>query len=438
MAPLKSFDDLGRHIADQQDAVALAPSQHERAKSELVSRAFAGPRRRASWLIFTVAAVAAAGAALYLGSGRPLKCFAGSAQVPVAVGAWMSAANAAPLALGFSDGTRATLWPHARGRVTRLGSRGADMVVEQGRASFAVVHHDDSHWQVSTGPFAVQVTGTRFDVEWHPEEDHFELSLYEGHVRVSGCALGNGEELSAGQRVEASCARNEFRISQLSSEAAVQRVEASTGPNNERASSEAPRSKIEPTQTYDEGAKTAVQVGKVRAGGSRVTESDSEGALEQWLVLARAGRFADAYAAASALGFEAACTNRGAIDTLLLADAARLSGHVEPAMHAYGVVRRRWPGSRSAALAAFQMGRAEFDQLGDYGASEHWLRVYGKEQPDGEFAAPALGRLMEVELRLGHESSARELARTYLNRYPKGAHADAASRVLGNAATQAD
>ena len=355
MAPLNPFADLGRHIAEQQDALPLAPDQHERAKTELLRRAFALSRRRArraTWPILAAAALTASGAALYVGSQRALKCFAGSAQAPVAVGAWMSAANAAPLELGFSDGTHATLWPHARARITRLGSRGADVVVEQGRASFEVVHHDGSHWQVSTGPFAVQVTGTRFDVEWHPEEDHFELSLYEGHVRVSGCALGTGQELRAGQRVEASCGRNEFRIFELSSEAAPPRVETSTGQNGAGVRGEAPPSDIPSKAASRQSPQSAGRavVGS-RVARSRVVQGRSEGEVEPWLPLARAGRFADAYGAASALGFEAECSTRGPSDTLLLTDAARLSGHIEPAMHAYEVVRRRWPGSPSAALA---------------------------------------------------------------------------------------
>ena len=434
MVPLKPFESLGQHIAAQQDAQGLSELDYERQKAEFLAQAFHARRRyrrlpRWAGLALAATMSAAALALVVMSSHRALKCFEGSTAVPVPVGAWVSASNAAAVELRFSDGTQAKLWPQARGRVTRLGAHGADVVVEQGRASFQVVHRDDSRWQVNTGPFVVQVTGTRFDVEWHPENDHFELSLFEGHVRVSGCALGAGQELSAGQRVEASCGRKDFRISSLSS--------AVETPHELRAASTAPGAPlVERAPALN--APLAASADQKALGHAASTPAAATSPAEQWTTLARAGRFADAFTAANRVGFEAECANRGPTDTLLLADSARLSGHIEPAMQAYQVVRRRWPASAGAALAAFQMGRAEFDQRGNYRSAERWLRVYEREQPNGEFAAPALGRLMEAELRLGNDEAARGLARSYLIRYPKGPHADAANQVLGAAPAHAN
>ena len=89
-----------------------------------------------------------------------------------------------------------------------------------------------------------------------------------------------------------------------------------------------------------------------------------------------------------------------------------------------------FPPTDDAALAAFQVGRAEFDQRRNYAEAEKWLRSYLSEQPNGEFTAPALGRLMEAEIHLNRYESARVLAKSYLDRYPKGSHADAAHQVL--------
>jgi len=130
------------------------------------------------------------------------------------------------------------------------------------------------------------------------------------------------------------------------------------------------------------------------------------------------------------MGFEGECRVRTASELSLLADTARFTGHIGRARQVYEAIRQRWPRSASATMAAFQIGRAEFDQRHDYREAETWLRLYLSEQPAGEFAAPALGRLMEAEVRLKRYESSRALAKTYLDRYPQGSHADAAHQVL--------
>ncbi|MEO7036772.1 MAG: FecR domain-containing protein [Polyangiaceae bacterium] len=432
MVPIEPFEELGRHVAREQADLIGPGKTHERTKAMFLARlrqrrpAKRRGRRDAVFLAAAAVALALVVAYVSLPSQRDLKCFVGIARLPVAVGAWMSAPATAPLEIRFSDGTKASLWPEARGRVIRLSPHGADLVVEQGRASFDVVHQVAGHWQVSTGPFAVQITGTRFDVEWQPEKDRFELSLYDGHVRITGCALGGGQELGTGQRLEASCARKEFRISKLVGEASpVARVVAPAGvdsatPPELQTKLEAFRADLAQVRPEQHANQRSVSV---TAAGERASDS--------WSSLARAGKFEEAYRAASALGFEAECLTRDVTEVLLLGDAARLSGHVDEALAAYQAVRQRWPGSANGALAAFQMGRAEFDQRRNYAAAERWLRVYMTELPNAEFAAPALGRLMEAEVRLGRYESARDLAKSYLDRYPKGSHVDAANQVLG-------
>ena len=414
MVPVEPFEALGSHVADQQQGLVEPNAEHKRLRAALLARAVVVRRGRwrARVAIGLAAALAAAGGAAYLTQSMPrdLTYFVSSAVTPSSVGSWISAASGETLKIRFSDGTHASLWPEARGRITRLTPNGADLVIEQGHASFNVVHRELSRWQVSTGPFVVQVTGTQFDVEWQPEKDSFKLELYQGHVRVSGCALGSGQDLHAGQRLEASCARNEFGISALSNELSLRELPVGAP---------AAQARVEPEPEH---ANPRLPVANPVKPGAE--------SLDSWPALARQGRFADAYGVASNAGFDAECAARGAPEVLLLGDAARLSGHIDRARQAYQAVRLRWLGSPGAALAAFQMGRAEFDQRRDYAAAQNWLRTYLKEQPNGEFAAPALGRLMEAEVRLNRLASARELAKSYLDRYPKGAHADAAHQLL--------
>ena len=55
---------------------------------------------------------------------------------------------------------------------------------------------------------------------------------------------------------------------------------------------------------------------------------------------------------------------------------------------------------------------------------------YLAEQPGGEFAAEAAGRLVEARDRMGDAAGARRAAERYLAAYPDGSHAAYARRVL--------
>jgi tetratricopeptide (TPR) repeat protein len=434
-------------VARQQQSLTEPGVHHERLKASILSRATeAKRRRRKTPLVLAFAAgLGAVAIAAYVRSSstpRDLVCFVGNADTPSRVGTWMSAPDSQTLKIRFSDGTRASLWPDARGRVTHLNPYGADLVVEQGRASFDVVHREHGHWQISTGPFVVQVTGTRFDLEWQPEKDRFELRLYAGRVRVSGCALGDGQEVSAGQRLEASCVRHEYGISALEKAPTLAELSVGRGADAD-GPAVPPELRARATQPHEELAEGLAEAKAPEAGRSGsappslIVSAPPVVTQGLWLTLARAGRFTDAYDAALAAGFESESLAHTASEVLLLGDAARLSGHIERARQAYQSVRQRWPGSNEAALAAFQVGRAEFDQRRNYAESENWLRLYLSEQPNGEFTAPAMGRLMEAEIHLNRYESARVLAKSYLDRYPKGSHADAAHRVLDASAAGA-
>jgi TolA-binding protein len=334
------------------------------------------------------------------------------------------AATAAPLPVTFSDGTRVTLEPGARGRIVSTTSVGAELVVESGRAVVAVVPRPGNRWQVSTGPFVVHVTGTRFEVEWHPDRDAFALVLHEGHVRITGCAFGEGQAVKAGERVDASCGRGEFRVSRLDA-----RAEATSPTASEQVAEPAGHEK-----DAEVDALAPMEAKRTPSGqtGPLPARAGAPAAGADWLSLSRRGRFREAFAAAAPrLGqlYEGA----NASELLLLGDAARLSGHPAEARRSYLALRERFAGSEGAALGAFQLGRADFDLRGDYASAERWLAIYLREEPEGPLAAPAMGRLIEAEVHLAHLGEARALAERYLTRFPKGPHVETARRVLSPA-----
>jgi len=53
-----------------------------------------------------------------------------------------------------------------------------------------------------------------FDVAWKPDDDLFELRLYEGHVTVSGCVFGDGRPILPGETVRARLRSGHLRTSQ--------------------------------------------------------------------------------------------------------------------------------------------------------------------------------------------------------------------------------
>jgi TolA-binding protein len=265
---------------------------------------------------------------------------------------------------------------------------------------------------VQTGPFVVLVTGTRFDLDWNPATDHFSLALYEGKVTVSGCTFGTGKRLVAGERAEASCKAGKQSIAPLSAA------------EKDAARSAAPAVVAE----REEPAVTAIPPANA-AKPAHDAPHASNAKNHDWPSLARSGRYGEAYALASSAGIVEECGRRGAGDVLLLGESARLTGHTDDARLAYQAVRRRFGGSPEAAQAAFNLGRLEV-RGGRKGASAGWFETYLREQPSGPLAQAALGRLLEARVELGDTRAARDTARSYLERYPAGPHADEARKVL--------
>jgi len=413
---MKSLGELGRRIADEQDRRSEQldlDGIRARLGALLVKRA---PRRRTALVVSGVTLVAAAaGLALFLGrdARRALEFHVEGRKTEGAESAWISALNDEPLPIAFSDGSRVVLWDRARARVVRLAKTGADVAVEQGRAEIAIVPRDGNHWRVDLGPFVVQVTGTRFDVEWDPDTQHFSLTMHEGKVIVSGCAIGT-RTFVAGEMLRVSCQDQQFQITSSGKASGVDRAAE--------------------TNLLDKGfvapaadSAMASDSGVSRAGKSEPKASPQGGA--RWRALAEAGHFREAFALADAAGFAEECRRASAGDLMLLGNAARLAGETSKARQAYTLLRKRFVSDRMAAVAAFNMARVEFELAADYPAAATWFRVYLREEPRGALAREAHGRLLEALQRSGDAAGARRAAEEYLSQYPAGPHAEFAKRL---------
>jgi TolA-binding protein len=154
-----------------------------------------------------------------------------------------------------------------------------------------------------------------------------------------------------------------------------------------------------------------------------------------WRALAGEARYKDALAAAEREGFDAICAAASATELRALGDAARLGGSPARAGQAYLALRQRFPGTPEAGSAAFILGRIAQDQSKDYARAAGWFTRYLSEQPGGELAADAAGRLVEARDKMGDTEGAQRAATRYLAAYPNGSHAGYARSVLARGAS---
>ena len=342
----------------------------------------------------------------------------GANGVSGTVGAFLAAPADAELPIAFSDGTRMSVAPGARARIAEVTPRGARVLVESGVVHASVVHRSDTHWLVDAGPFEVKVTGTRFDVAWQPGEQAIVVSLHEGSVVVTGCGLADGQRVSGGQQLHASCKTGAATLAPLAPLAAGGTTEpagatagllapplplttAAPEPVATAASSlpDAPRELGEPAPTSAAAARGAVAIG---------------------------GRAAGSPAAAAPAASAAAPT---AAELLARANADRYAGRFDAASESLDAVRRRFRGTDDAATAAFELGRIAFDGHHDFGAAGDWFDTYLRERPAGPLAREALGRAIEARHRAGEANRAVDLATRYVALYPDGPHATLARRL---------
>jgi transmembrane sensor len=418
LEPVSDGNDLFAAVRREQDAWAerVAPPGATRLRLENAVETLpaARPARR-RWLLASAAAAVVAVAACVLLWPRPpepLSFRVGSALHAGVAGVWLSAPAAERLPLQFSDGSKVVLKPLCRARVATTEARGAAIVVESGRVEVDVVHRPEGRWRLSLGPYSVHVVGTRFGVEFDPATESLRLEVHEGRVVASGCHLGEGRPIHAGERLQASCKTRQLEIVAGQPERASQPA--------------APRTRAVPeTETLPPHSPIRPETGSAPA-----TTADVPRAPASWRHLLARGDYKGGFSAAKAAGFERECESSSSAELIALGDAARFSGQSAAAEHAYLTLRRRFPGDGRAALAAFSLARIAFDQRGAHSAAARWFETYLRESPSGPLAREARGRLMESLQRSGQTERARTVAEQYMTRHPRGPHAELARRLL--------
>ncbi|XXX72375.1 FecR family protein [Sorangium sp. So ce134] len=409
----RRIETLGAEVARASDRRAAPAETLAAARARLFAAEAEARPRRARPAVWAAAAaallLAAGGAAVFRAAwapGRGPELAAPSAapagEPAPGAGARVEARDA-PLAFTFAEGTSVRLDAASALQVLATDARGAELRVERGGVDFHVVHRADTRWVVHAGPYAVRVTGTRFEARWAPEARRFTLALAEGSVEVTGPELGTAR-LSAGDRLDL------------------------TAPGEVTASDPAPG---EPAPSGAAASSSGAPAAIAAPPGDRDARAPAVGATDaapRWQALASAGRHEEALAAVERLGLDAVLARAASDELRLLADAARYAGRPHAARAALLALRKRH-GARGDS--AFLLGKLAADQLGDPGDALAWFDTYLRESPGGALREQALGRSLELQQRRDREV-ARRAALRYLAEYPSGAYAPLA-RSLADA-----
>jgi transmembrane sensor len=359
--------------------------------------------REGVWLVAATMAVAAA-VALWT---RPLGVL--SFTTPSGrgeVGAWLATDRSTEMPIAFSENTKIILRQDSRGRVERVGQKGAHFLIERGAIHAEVVHRTDTDWRFLAGPFEVRVTGTALNVAWDPATEQLSVRVDHGSVVVQGPYLGGQQVVRTGEMCQVDVPSKTMRfVSDADAEAR----------DTHAADAPAPAVVADAPPVAHASTNVAPSVDTSRAAALPAAWNDLEGQ----------GDYEGAYAAAQRVGTASLYRVSSADSLLELAKVGQLSGHRDMQRDALLALRRRFAGTRQAALAAYELGRTT-----PAAEAAGWFQAYLVEQPAGPLAREAAGRLLEADSLAHNEPAAHDAAARYLERYPDGPHAALARRAL--------
>ena len=391
---------LGRVL----DSVAL-PRQDQLGKERFLVAIAARPRFRYGWAIAMAGVALAAVFAFWFGQ-KPAVLEYQTVGPLVTQGEWLGVApDRGTAELRFSEGTQLELGPGSKGRVADVTPHGARFVLGAGRLHARVVHRPRARWTVAAGPYAIEVTGTAFDVGWTDSGERLEVRLHDGSVIVRGPSLHDGIRVGAGQRLVAHGRTGQAELSSLF----------------------APEAAADTTAPAPAADRTAPAIPPVASGAPEPAPPRTP----SWSELVAAGKFRGVLEAARARGVDQTLSHGSLADLAALSDAARYAGDQGLARRGLVAQRKRFGASGEARAAAFILGRMA-DDSGSPNEALGWYERYLAETPGGAFAAEASGRRLVALVRLGRAETARASAESYLKRFPRGAHAKYARELLHN------
>ena len=407
-------------IAEEKNYIVEA---RQRLESEFTTSPPKSERFQYRYLWVASGAAAAAAVALFFWLYRHPGELTAQAQLEgrerqVYTGSWLSSSELKGIDLSFSDGSFIALERNTELRVQDLKPNGAHLLLERGNIDVSVVPKKKKNWKIDAGPYRIYVTGTRFDVEWIPDQKRFIVDLHEGSVKVDGPLLEKGKRLSRGERMTVSL---DNRIAEISKRDRLERIVS--------------REFISSEETVDSQGGADDEEGSDGFDGERRNRGQRRHSVIRtkkpaWRTLAKKGDYAAAVELLNGEEIQKVISKGTIGDLMLLGDSARLSRHPRMALNIYKAVRSRFPQTPASQRAAFSLGRIALEQYNDPAKAAKWFRTCYQENQNGTMAREAAGRLMEALDRAGNKSAARDVATSYVSRFPGGPHTKLAQKLL--------
>jgi TolA-binding protein len=413
---------IRRHLGRE-----VTPGQHAQMRARLLE-ATTEPRPGRSKvrgaLAFSFAAALACVVWLVVGLRpvTPVTFTVGASELPGSVGRYYAAVAPGNLDFAFSDGSRISVEPGGGARVAEARPIGATVVLERGVAWVQVEPRRTARWLLVAGPYTVEVTGTAFRMSWDPSASRLGVEMEHGSVILTGPGMEQGVRLSG---TESFVSESSIRLEPSSARAGSVGTSASAA--------EADAATAAPTAGPMEPAPAAAPA--VKPNGTPPAPAVSSApppappAAPTWRQLVARGDYQAVLAEADAKGLDVVLQSGSAAELEALSDAARYAGRIAAAERVLRTMRERFPGTASAREAAFLLGRLA-DESGNASAALGWYERYLQEAPADSLTAEALGRKMQVLQRTGQTEQARSIAERYLERFPEGAYASYATKLL--------
>ncbi|HEX7478898.1 MAG TPA: FecR family protein [Polyangiales bacterium] len=295
-------------------------------------------------------------------------------------------ASRADAQVTLSDASRVVL--QRGGKLVTRSSGGTLLALDlvQGFARFDVTPHGPRRWQIAAGAVQVEVLGTSFSVQRTAAQ--VRVAVERGLVRVSGPGVPSGEQRLAAQQA--------LVVTQPLTQAAG----AATA--------------VE----HDSRADQPVAAEPSLAGAAPVADGAWRAAIQRAV---SAHQYARAYAVLGAAGYtRGALAARPVADLLMLADVARLSGHVREATLPLIQITEHHADDARAALAALTLGRIFCNQLSEpVKAAAAFELALALGLPDG-LAEDGQARVVEAYVKSNRMQLARQAAVRYRARFPHG------------------
>jgi hypothetical protein len=313
--------------------------------------------------------------------------------------------------LAFSDGTHVRVLPSTRARVVDVGSHGARLMLEDGRAHVQVAHRQGANWQIQAGAFVIHVHGTAFLVEWNAAQARLDVQMESGVVSVDGPRANDTLVLRAGESL--SVRSDGSRVVTRLPPTITSRGPMAVGLN-------ATPGPVPGTQPAEPKALLEAPLTAPRRLPATAPSP------MPWSERLADGEAAAILAEAQRRGITGVLAGASSEDLAALADAARFRKQDQLARRVLLAQRRRFPGTLRGDEASFLLGRLADDSGGRASDAVVWYERYLRDAPSGAYAAEAMGRMMLALDRERRTDDARALAVAYLRRFPQGAYARAA------------